>query len=392
MSQFLTRLSRLNERLQAIETAAGSVPAIAQSVNLVESNTQRAVADSKRSVRQYLAKTHHFVGGSSLVGPPGAVGPQGLPGPIGPSGNASDVLTPGPKGPDGIAGLNGTKGPVGVAGPTGDQGPVGNAGPTGDQGAEYVGDPSSFARVPAAISSRIKTGFLYDRVLSLTRPQTPGPDVQFGSVTVIGSAGWAVRDGKVTLASAGTSNLTASGTGFNIAGTIAVNGPITYDDFGIARFVAREETISDARPEFAFGMSTRFTDNTSGGRIIPSSNSVSGNGRVCFSALSGGNIFFTAGGRFMDNQVTIETTDLDLVLEKTWRNYYIISEGVVGANRNYRVIVTDGYHPGGTVLYNQSLSRLNFGFPLNLVVQTISPTNTVRAGVEIGAADVMILA
>jgi hypothetical protein len=86
--------------------------------------TQRKLAPAVRA--ELTPKT--------VLGSPGAQGPQGDPGPQGPQG---DTGLPGPKGDTGAKGDTGPQGPkgdTGAKGDTGPQGPKGDTGPKGDKG------------------------------------------------------------------------------------------------------------------------------------------------------------------------------------------------------------------------------------------------------------------
>lgn len=93
----------------------------------------------------------------------------------------------------------------------------------------------------------------------------------------------------------------------------------------------------------------------------------------------------------MTNTVSVSSEDLGFGLSSDWRNYYVINEGTDGTDRTYRVLVTEGYYPGGTEVYNQQIVFPDFGWPVSPGMQVMSP-NANAAGIDVAAADVLDLA
>jgi hypothetical protein len=361
MSKFLTKLDEVNKRLSSIESSADFIDSLYPKLNQIESDAQKSVQESKRAVRQYLAVTRQI--------------------------QTNEVVAS----PDGEPGLDGQKGPEGDPGPKGPDGDPGPKGPDGDPGEPGPTISEGFQRVPEAIASRVKcSAFLYDKYKSFTRPQSSGPLILFGS-TSNNNTGWAVHDG-ISIIRCNTASTTSSAfLSFANTGTITVNGPIAEENYSLARFVVKRSGNSVSDPEFSFGTVTRSVANTTGQGILPRWESSTGNGRACFAGLSGGNIFFVTGGRFMANEVTIEKTDLGFGLSLDWRNYYIISLGTESIYRDYRVLVTEGYYPGGAIVYNEVIRVADYGFPTCPGIQVMAPGAT-TAGLDVAAADTLELA
>ena len=125
----------------------------------------------------------------SVVGVPGATGPQGETGPQGTQGPTGEVIyegTQGPTGPqgnDGPQGFQGESGPQGFQGDTGPQGYTGSQGETGPQGLQGETGPQGFQGVqgfqggtgPAGSDGADGVSVSYYKYNARTNTQSPPP-------------------------------------------------------------------------------------------------------------------------------------------------------------------------------------------------------------------------